>query len=75
MDTSLEVDVEMILEEASLPTLASGPSGTTASTFSQILGASTTSQPTKITWAMILKMGQSILLMYKLPDWRPRYRG
>ncbi|KAG5629740.1 hypothetical protein H5410_001457, partial [Solanum commersonii] len=57
VDASPEVDVELILAEASLPTLASGPSGTPTSTSSQAPGVSTASQPTRITQAMILKMG------------------
>ncbi|KAG5631675.1 hypothetical protein H5410_003392 [Solanum commersonii] len=44
--------------EASSPTLSSGPSVTSApSTSSQVPGPSTSSQPIKITQAMILKMG------------------
>ncbi|KAG5585273.1 hypothetical protein H5410_045707, partial [Solanum commersonii] len=58
IDASLEIDVQTIPTEASLPTSASGPLGTTASTSSsKALGASTTSQPTMITQDMILKMG------------------
>uniref|UniRef100_M1DXB3 Integrase core domain containing protein n=1 Tax=Solanum tuberosum TaxID=4113 RepID=M1DXB3_SOLTU len=57
VDASPEVDVETILAESSLPTPASGPSGTHSSTSSQAPGASTTSQPTRIIQAMILKMG------------------
>uniref|UniRef100_M1DXW4 Integrase core domain containing protein n=1 Tax=Solanum tuberosum TaxID=4113 RepID=M1DXW4_SOLTU len=56
LDASPEVDVETIPVEEPLPTPGSGTSGTHASTSSQAPGASTTSQPTRITHAMILKM-------------------
>ncbi|KAG5585683.1 hypothetical protein H5410_046117 [Solanum commersonii] len=48
VDTSSEVDSDLILTEAFLPTPASGP---------QAQGTSTSSQQTKITQAMLLKMG------------------
>uniref|UniRef100_M1DME2 Putative plant transposon protein domain-containing protein n=1 Tax=Solanum tuberosum TaxID=4113 RepID=M1DME2_SOLTU len=58
VDASPKVDISSIPAEASLPTLASGPSGTSAPTsFSQAPGTSTSTQPTRITQAMILKMG------------------
>uniref|UniRef100_M1DYJ4 Polyprotein protein n=1 Tax=Solanum tuberosum TaxID=4113 RepID=M1DYJ4_SOLTU len=41
----------------SFPTLASEPSGTPATTPSQAPGSSTASEPTRITQAMLLKMG------------------
>ncbi|KAG5594471.1 hypothetical protein H5410_035703 [Solanum commersonii] len=56
VDASLEVDVDSIHVEAYLPTSASGPSSTPANTPSQASGSSA-SQPTRITQAMILKMG------------------
>uniref|UniRef100_M1DZJ3 Putative plant transposon protein domain-containing protein n=1 Tax=Solanum tuberosum TaxID=4113 RepID=M1DZJ3_SOLTU len=50
VDTSPEADIDSIPAEASLPTPASGPSGTSAPTSSsQVPGASTSSQPAKIT--------------------------
>ncbi|KAG5631666.1 hypothetical protein H5410_003383 [Solanum commersonii] len=58
VDTSPEVDIDLIPAEESLPTPTSEPSGTsTASSSSQTLGASSSSQPVKITQAMILEMG------------------
>uniref|UniRef100_M1DNI8 Polyprotein protein n=1 Tax=Solanum tuberosum TaxID=4113 RepID=M1DNI8_SOLTU len=58
IDTSLEVDVDSIPAEASLPTPASLPSGTSAPcTPSLVPGTSISSQPAKITQVMILKMG------------------
>ncbi|KAG5600311.1 hypothetical protein H5410_031681, partial [Solanum commersonii] len=57
-NTFPEVDVDSLLTEASLSTLASRTSGTSApSTSSQVPGTSTSFQPIKITQAMILKMG------------------
>ncbi|KAG5609763.1 hypothetical protein H5410_021044 [Solanum commersonii] len=57
-DTSSEDNIDSLPAEVSSHTLASGPSGISAtSTFSHILGISTSSQLVKITQAMILKMG------------------
>ncbi|KAL3326118.1 hypothetical protein AABB24_037024 [Solanum stoloniferum] len=55
VDISLEVDIDSIPAEASLPTPAFRTSA--PSTSSQVAITSTSSQPTKITQAMILKMG------------------
>uniref|UniRef100_M1DCW5 Putative plant transposon protein domain-containing protein n=1 Tax=Solanum tuberosum TaxID=4113 RepID=M1DCW5_SOLTU len=57
VDASPDVDVDYIPVEESLPNPASGPSGTPASTSSQVPGSSVVSQPTRITQSMILKMG------------------
>jgi len=58
VDISLKINVETIHVEASLPTTTSGHSGTSAPTSSsQSPGTSVTSQPARITQAMILKMG------------------
>ncbi|KAG5571435.1 hypothetical protein H5410_061201 [Solanum commersonii] len=58
VDTSLEVDIDYIHAEVSLPTPTSGLSGTsTPISSSQDLGTSTSSQPTNITQAKIMKMG------------------
>lgn len=54
VDTSSEVDVDYMPPKKSLPTLASGPSGT--STSSQFPSVSATSHQARITQAMILKM-------------------
>ncbi|KAG5585538.1 hypothetical protein H5410_045972 [Solanum commersonii] len=58
VDTSPEVDVDSILAEAFSSTPTSGSSGTSAPySSSQAPGAFTSSQPTKITQAMLPKMG------------------
>uniref|UniRef100_M1DKR7 Polyprotein protein n=1 Tax=Solanum tuberosum TaxID=4113 RepID=M1DKR7_SOLTU len=58
-DTSQEVNVDSLQAEAPLSTPVSEPSGIPAySSSSQTPGAFSSSQPTKITHAMILKMGQ-----------------
>uniref|UniRef100_M1DRV0 Polyprotein protein n=1 Tax=Solanum tuberosum TaxID=4113 RepID=M1DRV0_SOLTU len=67
VDTSPEVDIDSIPTEASLPTPASGPSGTSASSSSSLdPSASTASQPTRITQAMLLKMGH---LAHSVDTW------
>uniref|UniRef100_M1E0R0 Putative plant transposon protein domain-containing protein n=1 Tax=Solanum tuberosum TaxID=4113 RepID=M1E0R0_SOLTU len=55
VDASPEMDIDSILAEAPLPTPTSGPLGT--STSSQTPCTSIAPQPTKITQAMLLKMG------------------
>uniref|UniRef100_M1DIK7 Polyprotein protein n=1 Tax=Solanum tuberosum TaxID=4113 RepID=M1DIK7_SOLTU len=63
-DISLDVNVDSLLAEASLPTSASGPSSTPAHfSSSQVPGASSSSQPVRITQAMILKMGNLAYLV------------
>uniref|UniRef100_M1D8A3 Integrase core domain containing protein n=1 Tax=Solanum tuberosum TaxID=4113 RepID=M1D8A3_SOLTU len=57
VDASPEIDVELILAEASLPTPASRPLGIPPVTSSQAPGASTTSQPPTLTQALIPNMG------------------
>uniref|UniRef100_M1DTF5 Putative plant transposon protein domain-containing protein n=1 Tax=Solanum tuberosum TaxID=4113 RepID=M1DTF5_SOLTU len=58
-DISLEVDVDSLPAEAPSPTLASEPSGTSTHSFSShVPGASSSFHPTRITQAMILKIGQ-----------------
>ncbi|XP_015167779.1 uncharacterized protein [Solanum tuberosum] len=58
-DTSPEVEVDSLPAKAPSSTPASEPSGIPApSPTSQTPGASSSSQPTRITHAMILKMGQ-----------------
>ncbi|KAG5576724.1 hypothetical protein H5410_056858 [Solanum commersonii] len=59
VDISPEVDVDSLLAEAHSPTPASEPSGTSdPSSSSQVPNASSSSQPARITQAMILNMGQ-----------------
>uniref|UniRef100_M1DRK7 Polyprotein protein n=1 Tax=Solanum tuberosum TaxID=4113 RepID=M1DRK7_SOLTU len=54
-----KVDVDSLLAEASSPTPAPGPSATFApSAYSEALGVSSSSQPIKITQAIILMMGR-----------------
>ncbi|XP_015168063.1 mucin-5AC-like [Solanum tuberosum] len=62
-DISPEVDVDSLPAQAPLPTPASEPSGTSApSSSSQVPGASSSSSwPSKITQAMILKIGHLAL--------------
>ncbi|KAG5631488.1 hypothetical protein H5410_003205 [Solanum commersonii] len=69
VDTSSEVDVDSIPGEAFFPTSASRPSGTPAFTSSLSHGSSTASQPTRITQAMILKIGH---LAYSADMWATR---
>uniref|UniRef100_M1D9I4 Polyprotein protein n=1 Tax=Solanum tuberosum TaxID=4113 RepID=M1D9I4_SOLTU len=58
VDTSPEVDVDLIHTKASLPTPTSGSStNSIPSSSSQAPGTSSSSQSTKITQAMILRMG------------------
>ncbi|KAK4737140.1 hypothetical protein R3W88_000837 [Solanum pinnatisectum] len=59
VDISSKVDVDSLPAQAPSPTLASEPTGTSApSSSSQVLGASSSSsQPAKVTQAMILKIG------------------
>uniref|UniRef100_M1DKU6 Putative plant transposon protein domain-containing protein n=1 Tax=Solanum tuberosum TaxID=4113 RepID=M1DKU6_SOLTU len=59
VDISPKVGVDSLTAEAPSPTPASEPSGTSASSSSShVPGASSSSQPSRITQAMILKMGQ-----------------
>uniref|UniRef100_M1DM30 Putative plant transposon protein domain-containing protein n=1 Tax=Solanum tuberosum TaxID=4113 RepID=M1DM30_SOLTU len=59
-DTSPEVNADSLPAEAHSPTPVSAPSGTPShfSSFSQVRGVSSSSQPARITQAMILKMRQ-----------------
>ncbi|KAG5610317.1 hypothetical protein H5410_021598 [Solanum commersonii] len=60
IDIYPEVNVDSLSIETPSPTPNSKPSGisTTSSSYSQVPGASSSSQPSRITQAMILKMGQ-----------------
>uniref|UniRef100_M1DRQ4 Integrase core domain containing protein n=1 Tax=Solanum tuberosum TaxID=4113 RepID=M1DRQ4_SOLTU len=70
MDISLVVDIDTLLAEAAMPTLATSPPGTSSSTLSDTPGTSVTPPPTRsattstprppITQAMLFRMGHLV---------------